>query len=188
MHRGSWQLIVGCWVVWLCYWAVMALFTKRTAERARGEAFRVPVIVVCVVWILVVPRTRSSLSDHLWTTSGALAVATVAMVAAGFCFSVWARATLGGNWSGDVTFKEGHELIERGPYALARHPIYTGMLCMGLGTAVDLAEPQGFILLAVACVAFTFKVRAEERLMTTHFPDAYPDYRRRVKAIIPHVI
>jgi protein-S-isoprenylcysteine O-methyltransferase Ste14 len=72
------------------------------------------------------------------------------MVVAGAAFSVWARITLGRNWSAEVTFKQDHELIESGPYALARHPIYTGGFGMGLGTAMNYGRAIGFIVLCLA--------------------------------------
>jgi protein-S-isoprenylcysteine O-methyltransferase Ste14 len=50
-------------------------------------------------------------------------------------FSVWARVHIGRNWSGVVTIKEGHELVDTGPYALVRHPIYTGLLVAFIGSA-----------------------------------------------------
>ena len=62
---------------------------------------------------------------------------------AGLAFCVWARATLGRNWSGTITLKEGHELIERGPYRLVRHPIYTGLLAMFLATALAFGHLGG---------------------------------------------
>ena len=51
----------------------------------------------------------------------------------GLLLTLWARVVLGGNWSSGVAFKEQHELIERGPYAYVRHPIYSGVLLMFLG-------------------------------------------------------
>jgi protein-S-isoprenylcysteine O-methyltransferase Ste14 len=94
---------------------------------------------------------------------------------------------LGGNWSAVVSFKEGHELIDRGPYHYARHPIYTGILLMLLGTAIVDGHAIWIVVLSAAFIGLSIKARSEERLLTRHFPDAYPAYRRRVKAILPFV-
>jgi len=40
----------------------------------------------------------------------------------GLLVTLWARWTLGGNWSSAVTFKKGHELIRTGPYRFVRIP------------------------------------------------------------------
>jgi protein-S-isoprenylcysteine O-methyltransferase Ste14 len=58
---------------------------------------------------------------------------------------------------------------------------------MGLGTAIESARPRTFVMLALAFVVLAIKARFEEELMIRHFPEAYPEYRRRVKALIPGV-
>ena len=82
-----------------------------------------------------------------------MALAADCVVAVGLAFSVWARVALGRNWSAEVTFKEGHELVASGPYGLVRHPIYTGLLLMGLGTAINYGRVVGFAVFVAVCVA-----------------------------------
>jgi protein-S-isoprenylcysteine O-methyltransferase Ste14 len=110
------------------------------------------------------------------------------VVLAGAAFTVWARITLGRNWSAEVTFKQDHQLIESGPYALARHPIYTGLIVMALGTAIDYGRAFGFAVLIALCGSLWWKARQEERIMSRHFPDAYAEYSKHVRAIIPFVL
>jgi protein-S-isoprenylcysteine O-methyltransferase Ste14 len=69
-----------------------------------------------------------------------------------------------------------------------RHPIYTGILLMGLGTAMLYGWLSGFAMCAIMLVGLWFKLRAEEQLLTEHFPEEYPRYRRRVRALIPFVL
>jgi protein-S-isoprenylcysteine O-methyltransferase Ste14 len=126
--------------------------------------------------------------SQLWQTTLALGIATDLIVLAGGAFTVWARVVLGRNWSAEVTFKEDHELIESGPYALARHPIYTGLIAMALGTAIAYGRAFGFVLLAALCGGLWWKARQEERVMSRHFPEAYAEYRTRVRAIVPGVL
>ena len=129
-----------------------------------------------------------SSQDRLWHPTLVLAIAADIIVVAGTAFSIWARVVLGRNWSAEVTFKRDHELIESGPYALARHPIYTGLLAMGLGTVLYYGRVIGLVVLVGACGALWWKARQEERIMSQHFPDAYADYKARVRAIIPFVL
>ena len=75
-------------------------------------------------------RLSDPLNPRVIPRIDALAWTAVVLCIAGLAFCIWARFTLGRNWSGVVTFKGGHELITRGPYALVRHPIYTGLLTM----------------------------------------------------------
>ena len=106
----------------------------------------------------------------------------------GLWVTIWARRTLAGNWSSDVTFKQGHELIRTGPYRFVRHPIYTGLLVMCLGTAVEIGQLRCWLGLIVVFVGFWIKLSQEEQLLMRHFPDEYPLYRKQVKALVPWLI
>jgi protein-S-isoprenylcysteine O-methyltransferase Ste14 len=187
VRQGAITVIGMCWIAWIVIWLVMAASTKRTVERSARWWPSISVAAVFLVWVRLHGNT-GSLHRALWAPSPLAAVVSVALVVAGLAFTVWARVTIGRNWSGAVVFKEDHELIQSGPYALARHPIYTGVLAMMLGTALAYAEPIGLVLFAGGVVVFALKARTEEQLMTSHFPDAYPAYRRRVKALIPFVL
>ena len=86
-----------------------------------------------------------------------------------------------------AVLKENHELIERGPYAYVRHPIYSGALLLVLGSAVLFGRLVNFEILGLLLIAFVFKSQQEEALLTKRFPEAYPEYKTRVKAFIPSV-
>ncbi len=101
--------------------------------------------------------------------------------------AIWSRKTLGVEWSQDVELKQGHKLIERGPYRFMRHPIYTGHLLMGLGTAIASGLLIAFVGVASFAIGFWIKLRQEERLLLRGFPDEYPAYQSRVKALIPYL-
>jgi protein-S-isoprenylcysteine O-methyltransferase Ste14 len=98
---------------------------------------------------------------------------------------VWARVHLGRNWSGNVTVKEGHELIHTGPYRYVRHPIYTGILTGAIGTAICSGTLRAALGLTVLAAAFIVKLRAEERFMRETFPGQYQKYCEEVPALVP---
>jgi protein-S-isoprenylcysteine O-methyltransferase len=106
----------------------------------------------------------------------------------GLFVTLWARRTLAGNWSSDVTFKQGHELVRTGPYRFVRHPIYTGLLIMSLGTAIENGRLHCWLSIILTGIGFWIKLTQEERLLLRHFPDQYPAYRQQVKALVPFVI
>ena len=118
---------------------------------------------------------------------GALGWLLVAVAVAGFLFSWWARLHLGALWSGTVTRKEGHHVIDMGPYHFVRHPIYTGFLTAVLGDALILGEVRGLVALAVLFLTWTIKSNLEERMMYERFGAEYIDYRSRVKGLVPFV-
>lgn len=106
----------------------------------------------------------------------------------GLIFCIWARFTLGRNWSAVVTLKGGHELITSGPYAFVRHPIYTGLLTMFVATVIVFGHIAAMIAMPLVFVSFWIKLHHEETLMLNQFPNEYPAYQRRVKRLIPFII
>jgi protein-S-isoprenylcysteine O-methyltransferase Ste14 len=188
MTDATWLVIASCWAAWVVYWIAMAFGTKHTVERDDYLGYRVVMIIVVVGLVLVGRLGGVSSHAHLWRHTLPLGVVSDLIVLAGAAFTVWARITLGRNWSVEVTFKQDHELIESGPYALARHPIYTGLIAMVLGTAIAYGRPLGFGLLVGLCASLWWKARLEEQIMSKHFPDAYAEYKTRVRAIVPFVL
>jgi protein-S-isoprenylcysteine O-methyltransferase Ste14 len=179
--------VVALWYVIAALWLILAFRTKRTAVRSTGVT-RLLLLVPLAAIILDRPLQHTSLHHRIWAASPAISVVAVLLDLAGFAFAIWARLTIGTNWSGVVTIKENHELIQRGPYHFARHPIYTGLFAMGVAASLQFAEMYGFVLLTIVVAVYIPKVRLEEKLMTEKFPDQYPSYRQRVKAIIPFVL
>ena len=179
-----------CWIIFVVVWLLGATWTKRTIyrESSAERAGYWPVLIIGYFLVikssvlpppfnwLVVPHTTSS----AW--SG------VFLCVSGLVFAIWARLILGRNWSGVITLKEGHELIERGPYRIARHPIYTGILAMFAGTATAMGYFGGCLGLLLVFVSFWLKLKREEDLMLEHFPTKYAAYQRRVKRIIPFLL
>ena len=87
-----------------------------------------------------------------------------------------------------MTLKENHELIQGGPYRFVRHPIYTGILLAILGTVVALTPSVGgLVCIVMVTIGFNMKRLHEEKLMLQQFPEAYPAYQKRVRAIIPFI-
>ena len=188
MHRWTWTVIECCWAAWLVLWLVLAFFTKRTISRPGGAWGLASGFAAGALFLVLRVVSGRSWPDRLALTAPALQAIAVALVIAGLGFCAWARLTLGTNWSGTVVLKDDHELIQSGPYALVRHPIYSGMLTMVAGTALDYPAVFSFSALGAIFVVFYVRSGREERLMAEHFPDQYPAYRARTKALIPFVL
>jgi protein-S-isoprenylcysteine O-methyltransferase Ste14 len=108
------------------------------------------------------------------------------LFALGLGLAVWARVHLGRNWGTPMTQKVEPELVTSGPYRLARHPIYSGILVAGVGTAVALSW-LWLTAVALAGMYFLYAARVEERYLTEQFPDDYPPYKRSTKMLVPFV-
>lgn len=182
--------ILCTWIVVGLIWAAGMLFTKRTARSQSAGSRSLHLLLMMPGYALLASHRLAIgwLDDRFVPASTAVALAGLVITVAGCLFAAWARLTLGANWSGRVTLKQGHELITTGPYAFARHPIYTGLVTGVAGTALALGEWRCVAGLALIAVAFVTKIRQEEPVMLEAFPDAYPAYRRRVKAMIPGIL
>jgi len=178
------------WAALALVWLIGLVSTKRTV-RSQSSGTR--------LFQLFVFALGFGLMTRRWLPYGWLnlrfvpdrydiALAGLALTIIGCAFAIWARIMLGGNWSGRATVKQDHVLITTGPYAVARHPIYTGLMLALAGTALAGGEWRyvlGFIVVLFGMLA---KMSQEERLMMQTFPEAYPRYRQRVKALIPGVL
>jgi len=184
------DIISVCWLVFVAIWAIAAVSTKRTVYReTRAQRLRYWVLLVIAYFLLVYGRRlpfplNLRIVPHVEPTAWAAAV----LCFIGLAFALWARLALGRNWSGVVTLKEGHELVERGPYRFVRHPIYTGILTMFSATALALGQLGGFAGILLIFASFWVKLCDEEKLMLQQFPERYAAYRRHAKRIIPFVL
>jgi protein-S-isoprenylcysteine O-methyltransferase Ste14 len=184
------KIISTCWGVFFIVWVLAALFTKRTVYHesgARRLRYIIPIALGCYL-VFRGYRFGPPFNIHFIPQTHAVLVAAAILCLCGLGFCLWARAVLGRNWSGTVTLKEDHELIIRGPYRLVRHPIYTGLLAMLLGTALEYGHIAGMIGLILAFASFWIKSNYEEEVMRKQFPEQYAAYRERVKRIIPFVL
>jgi protein-S-isoprenylcysteine O-methyltransferase Ste14 len=109
----------------------------------------------------------------------------LAVLAASTVFTLWARFSLGTSWSVAPKVQGDHQLRTHGPYAVTRHPIYTGLLGMLLGATLLSGIGQWIVLFPVGLTLFEVKIRMEEHLMLATFPDKYPRYRRQVPQLVP---
>lgn len=180
-------LFPALWLAWALYWWVAARGAKLTERREPLESRLLHILPLMLaaylLWADRVPLGFLNTPLYAWAAWQFWVAALV--TAAGLGFTVWARIHLGRNWSGTVTIKQGHELITTGPYALVRHPIYTGLLLAFAGTACARGEWRGVLAVLIAGAALWRKLRVEERWMEEQFAGRYEDYRRRVPALVP---
>ncbi len=179
-----------CWIIFIIVWSLGMARTKRTIYR-ESSAERARYWLVLVIGYLLVIKSSALPPPFNWLVVSHRTSSSwggVFLCVCGLVFAIWARLILGRNWSGVITLKEDHELIERGPYRVVRHPIYTGILAMFAGTAIALGYFGGFLGFLLVFVSFWVKLNREEDLMLEHFPAKYAAYQRRVKRIIPFLV
>src|SRR5208283_1416428 len=157
-------LILACWVALSVYWNLSARSVKSAAEQQKfsDRLARMPVWVGFVLFVAAWVHPFGPIAIRRTVVSDSVGVA-VCML--GLFVAIWSRKALGAEWSQDVELKQEHKLVQRGPYRLMRHPIYTGHLLMGLGTAIASGSSIAFAGLASLAVGFWIKLNQEERLL-----------------------
>lgn len=184
---GSYRIINWAWLIFAVIWLVTAFTSKRTVRRQSAGSRLVQVGLGIVAGLLIWGPWSAVLGREVVQRSVTSAHIALALTLVGMAFAMWARLTLGRNWSGTVTVKQDHELVRSGPYSIVRHPIYSGILLALLGTAIARGYIGAFIGMAVAAVALRLKSLTEEAFMTEQFGSQYATYKRSVKALIPFV-
>lgn len=182
-------LFAAMWLSYAAYWWAMSANVKvdKRSEPALSRLERL-VLIACAAALLCLPRVRPLLLNGRFLPSGAWFWVGSAVTACGLLFSVWARSHLGKNWSQAVTVKKDHELITSGPYALVRHPTYTGFLTAFIGSALARGEWRGILAVILVFVALYRKLKLEEKWMQAQFGEVYKAYARRVSALVPRCI
>jgi protein-S-isoprenylcysteine O-methyltransferase Ste14 len=182
LNRSPLDVCGYLWLAWGLIWIVAAKKTEKT-ELSESLTSRLSHLIPLGVTFWLVFSSASPISwryDCLpirWTGT--------AVTFLGLSFAVWARYHLGRYWSGVITLKEGHKIIRTGPYAFARHPIYTGFLAGILGAAIAGGRPQGFAGFSLVLFAYLRKVKREEAFLAEQFGPEYQDYRQTVGAFLP---
>lgn len=187
------------WDIWIVTWLAAALWANRTLKRPGvGRELPYRLLAFAGFFLLLgwgvrwnhgqleyVP-TGGFLGERFWMPPLALGWAMVALAALGFVFAWWARIYLGRLWSGSITRKEGHRVVDTGPYAIVRHPIYTGIFAAALATTAVSGTGHAIIGTLLIIAAYWTKARLEENFLREELgAEAYDSYRRRIPMLVP---
>jgi len=175
-----------CWGVVVVTWIAGAAYGARTrGSRQRtgsGVFWRIGAGVALVLVLRLGRHDLQRATDHsLWIEIPGLVLLVVSTA-----FTLWARVRLGRMWSASPdVLKAHHQLRTDGPYAVTRHPIYTGLFGMLVGTVLLNGLGVALALLVIGGAMVATRIPVEERLMSETFPDEYASYRKRVPGFVP---
>lgn len=99
-----------------------------------------------------------------------------------------ASSTMGKNWSLVARTRQDHELVQTGPFAFVRHPIYVALFLFMCAMAIAYGHAANLIVSTPVYLLGTWmRIRHEERLLRDMFGSAYDAYAARVKRFVPGV-
>lgn len=179
------------WVAWGVSWFIAAFWADKTVARPaavrewRYRIFTVPGFTLLLAYGAG-NRPLPTVLAPVWRFPAMIEWPFVVLVAAGAAFAWWARVHLGKLWSASLTRKAGHHVVDTGPYAIVRHPIYTGLILAGMATFAIRATPLCGLGLLLFVIGYHIKAREEERFLSAELGEqAYASYRARVPMLIP---
>jgi protein-S-isoprenylcysteine O-methyltransferase Ste14 len=178
------KIEIGLWIAWLVTWNIAAIWRGKASTQAPRREYRIYFAMVALGMALIFNGIPQDSTPVLWDESAVLGWSMIGLTAAGIAFAWWARIHLGNLWSGGVEVKEGHRVVDTGPYAFARHPIYTGLMAAAIAAAVLRANPWALAGAALFALGFGLKARVEERFLEKEI-GGYDEYRQRVPMIVP---
>ncbi|WP_197277253.1 methyltransferase family protein [Sphingomonas profundi] len=182
---GAGPLAFALWLVFLASWWGAALWTGAARSRATLRLSLGYILAFAAAFTLLFARPPLS-GPPLWRDPALLAWPLLAAEIAAFAFAWWARVHLGRLWSGMMTLREGHRVVASGPYALVRHPIYTGFIAAAWALALLRATPAALAGAAVLTIVLLAKAGREEDLLRRELGAAdYDAYSARVPMIVP---
>ena len=162
-----------------------AAWSDRTVKRA-GWSRQAPYNIITVIGVILLFGFSRQLSVAVWQVGRPTAWCMVALATIGFSFTWWARVHVGRLWSRWVVRKADHRIIQTGPYAFVRHPIYAGISLAILATIVILGTAFAYLAAALIILSFHIKARLEERFLREELgAEAYEAYARRVPMLVP---
>jgi len=180
-------------VVMICWFVFAGVFLLRkkppsSPDQKRESGSLFGVALQGMSYGLVWGVRRPIFTPIVFGTAISMLTGLLAICAA--VSSVWlitiAVRTLGKEWSITARLVEGHKLATSGPYALVRHPIYSGMLGMLLATGLAISHWAALLAaLLIFFIGTTIRVRSEEKLLLEAFGEQFETYARRVRAIVP---
>jgi protein-S-isoprenylcysteine O-methyltransferase Ste14 len=157
---------------------------QRPRARLLLLSFELDLIALWAIAIFYLHRDRPLVPASLAPVAAA---AGLAVTVAGLALAVTAKLRLGKWFSVTFAVKPGHELVTDGPYALTRHPMYTGWLAAAFGSAWVWNSALTLLLALLLGVPLFLHTVYEEHLFERHFGDAYFAYQGRVPRLVPFV-
>jgi protein-S-isoprenylcysteine O-methyltransferase Ste14 len=150
------------WLVWLLSWLLASAWTTKTVTVQSTRSRLAQSLPIWIGAILLFGPPGRMLAIPLLRPTAWIRGIALPLAALGFMFTWWARIHLGRFWSAAVTLKAEHALIRSGPYALTRHPIYTGLLVALLATALARDSVAGLLGFGLILLLLVLKLRQEE--------------------------
>ena len=170
---------------------ILLTLTRRSHSKSGTKQDR---STLGMIWLVITVSVTVGIFVALNFRTAALphgrmfASAGVVLFVAGLILRWWAIITLGRFFTVDVTIEKDHELVERGPFRIVRHPSYTGVLLAFVGYALSLRNWVALLVILLPIgAAFIHRMNVEEDALSRALGPGYAEYIKRTKRLVPFV-
>jgi protein-S-isoprenylcysteine O-methyltransferase Ste14 len=178
--------IAAAWLVWLVSWILAAGWSARTASHHDLGAESPSRVLTLAAVVMILASYAPFVSGMMWTLPDQVGWAMFGLALLGLGFTWAARLHLGPLWSSTSAPTEDHRIVDTGPYAIVRHPVYAGLLLATAATAAERGRIEAVAGALTLIAAISLRAKLEERFLRRDLGDeAYASYRRRVPMLVP---
>jgi protein-S-isoprenylcysteine O-methyltransferase len=158
----------------------------RSAMKDSTDAGTLKLVLIAAYASVGVATYLGINDDAVFARPTLAGITGLALIVLGILVRAYAIATLRRFFTVDVTVRDGHRLIRTGPYRFVRHPAYTGTLLSFYGAALAIENVWAAVILVVPITyAFFVRMRVEEAVLRSAFPNEYPAYERETRRLVP---
>ena len=170
---------------------ILLTLTRRSRSKTGTKQDR---STLGIIWLVIAVSMMAGVfvaqNFRVATLPHARMFASVGVVLffAGLTVRWWAIIVLGRFFTVDVTIEKDHELVERGPFRIVRHPSYTGVLLAFVGLALSLGNWAALLgILIPIGAAFVHRMNVEEDALSRALGLRYAEYMKRTKRLLPFI-
>jgi protein-S-isoprenylcysteine O-methyltransferase Ste14 len=182
------DLLLAAWGI--AEWLVRARAHAREGSESPGvskDRGSFAPIVLCLAAAVVAPFLFLTYAVGPLLPAW-VGLAGAALVITGICVREWALLVLGRFFSVMVIIRADHEIVREGPYKRVRHPSYTGLLLIAIGTSVLIGPVFGVLLaFGATLAALIFRIHVEEQALLERFGNEYAGYRETTWRLLPGI-
>jgi len=158
--------------------------TGTKQDRSKLGIIWLVIAISVMAGVFVAQNFRAAALPH----GRMFASAGVVLFVAGLILRWWAIITLGRFFTVDVTIEKDHQLVEKGPFRIVRHPSYTGVLLAFVGLALSLRNGAALLVILIPIgAAFVHRMNVEEDALSRALGPRYAEYMKRTKRLVPFI-
>ena len=187
LDQSVFYVVYVGWILSLIMERVIILHSRQSGTRVRRDRGSLLIIYASIFVSITIAFYFAQ--TGVWILPDWVFYLGTVMMLLGIFVREWAVVMLRRYFSYSVRVREDHKVVQNGPYRVVRHPAYTGTMLTIIGIGFALRSWAGVLVLAVLfTLAFTYRIKVEEKLLIGELGDDYLQYMNRTKRLIPFIL